>query len=360
MALGACAMLSACQTRDVLEPIVENGQAVPTAYWEIGSNVCKAGESFTFQGKYNVEPGKTPAYSEIWYKVKRDDAATATVKLAGSSFGFSKTAASSDTMRSANPIVRFDHSEAVWDGYEYIVKGSVPVSRTLKPVTWTKVKEWDQEKFDAYYPKGFQEEFMAECINLLTKDSTYYNALRTVYVNYPFENDKFAEINSKYSVNFPTNIDLTKDDKGSGEKSDLWFSTTTASNDAIVGYYYITIENQNAVVHEIGKDVPTADESGVLTYNGSTCYPVYDSAEWIFCRYDDDKGAIISTVRPNYMDAFKELLAVISFPEWIYDSTERVYSVEFSRNYKLEAEFRVYDTDGEEGVANDRREISIN
>lgn len=360
MALGAAALLSACSTRDVLEDIVTPGQAVPTAYWEVGSTVCKAGESFTFQGKYTVEPGKTPAYSEIWYRVKRSESASATARLAGTSFGFTKTVTATDTMRSMTPIVRFDHTQAEWDGYEFVIKGSVPVSRTLSPVSWVKVTQWDQERFDSYYPAGYQEEFRAECVDLLTKDSTYYNALRTVYINYPFANERFAEMNTKYGLSFPTDVDLSGDDQGAGVKSDLWFSTTEASEDAVVGYYYITIENGNAVVHEIGKDVPTADADGVLTYNGARCYPVYKSSPWVFCRYDDDLGAIVSTVRAAYVPAFRELLQQITFPEWIYDSTEKVYFVEFTRDYKLDTEFRVYDTDGEEGIANDRREISIN
>lgn len=362
MALGATALLSACETRDILGDVLENGQAVPTAYWEIGSNVCKAGDSFTFQGKYTVEPGKSPAYSEVWYNVKRIDVATATAKLAGSAFAIAKTVNATDTMRTMTPMARFDHSEAEWDGYEFIVKGSVPVSRTLSPVSWTKVAEWDQERFDSYYPQGFQEEFTAECINLLTKDSTYYNSLRAVYLNYPFANETFAELNAKYSLEFPTNVDLTSDDKGVSEKSDLWYETTTeeAKEENIVGYYYVTLEGETSVVHEIAKDAPTTNEKGDLVYDGLRCYPVYKSAAWVFCRYDDDLGVVVSTVRAEYMPAFRELLTVISFPEWIYDSTEGVYAVEFTRNYKLDAEFRVYDTDGEEGIANDRREISIN
>ena len=361
LALGVAASLSSCSTRDILEPIVDAGQAVPTAYWEVGSTVCKAGEKFSFQGKYNVEPGKQVAYSEVWYRVKRDESASATAKLAGNALGYTKTVSSADTMRTFTPIARFDHSLAEWDGYEYIIKGEIPVSRTLNPVAWSKPREWDQERFDSYYPKGFQDEFRAEVIDLLTKDSTYYTSLRQVYINYPFSNEQFAAVNAKYDVNFPTDIKVDEEDQGSAEKSDLWFSTVKASDDAITGYYYTTLnEDGTAVVHEIAMDLPTAAEDGTLQYNGYRCYPVYKSAEWVFCRYNDDLGVILSTVRAKYMPAFKELLQVISFPEWIYDSTDREYNIDFSRNYNLETEFRVYDTDGEEGIANDRRVISIN
>ena len=361
IALGASLALSSCGNRDVLENIVENGQAVPAAYWEVGSTVCKAGESFSFQGKYNVEPGKQVDHSEVWYRVNRDETGTATVKLAGNSLSYTKTYSSLDTMRSYQPVVRFDHSEAEWDGHEYIIKGQVPVSRTLSPVSWNKPATWDQEKFDSYYPKGFTEEFCAEVVDYLTKDSTYYSALRQVYINYPFANEQFTAVNSKYNVNFPDNIKMDGDDQGSSDKSDLWYTTSEASDAAVTGYYYLTLDAEgNAIVHEIAKDAPTFGEDGTVTYNGNRCYPVYDACDWVFCRYDDDLGAIISTVRAEYIPAFRELLNSISFTEWIFDSTEKVYNVEFGRNYKLDSQFRVYDTDGEEGIAADIREISIN
>ena len=108
----------------------------------------------------------------------------------------------------------------------------------------------------------------------------------------------------------------------------------------------------NKIVHEVAKDVQKQE--------GINYYPVYKSSAWVFCRYDDDLGAIISTVRPAYIPAFKELLASITFDQWIYDSSNKVYKVEFSRKYSLDAQFRVYDSKGEEGIANDVRTITIN
>lgn len=359
-ALVATLLLTSCGNRDIFNNIVEAGQEVPTAYWEVGSTACKAGESFTFQGKYTVSPGKTAAYSEVWYRVNRDESAAATVKLGGAAFSYTKSYSATDTMRAYQPVVHLDHSQAEFDGYEYVIKGEIPVSRTLSPVSWIDAQTWDQERFDSYYPKGFAAEFCDEVVEYLTKDSTYYNSLRTVYINYPFSNDLVKQVNAKYGTALPDNVDLTQEDGGSGDKSDLWFSTTEASDDAIVGYYYFDLVNGNNIVHEIAKDAPTFNADGTVTYNGATCYPVYKSSPWVFCRYNDDLGAIISTVRAQYMPAFKEMLQTISFQDWIYDSANKVYKVEFTRKYSLESQFRVYDTDGQEGIANDRRVITIN
>ncbi|MDE6397506.1 MAG: hypothetical protein K2K84_09565 [Muribaculaceae bacterium] len=352
VALAAGSLMTSCKTDDTLDDKMILGQAVPTCYWEVGSTVCKAGDSFTFQGKYNVEPGKNVNFSQVWYNVMRANAASVTVKLAGASLSYSKSISDNSEVRAYAPIATFLHKEAEWDGHEFVLTGSIKVSKTLAPVSWVDAAAWDQERFDTYYPAGFAQEFCDEVIEYLTKDSTYYNGLRTVYINYPFSNDQFKAVNDKYGLQFPDNIDMTGDDAGASDKSDLWFSTTEASDDAIIGYYYTTVEGENTIVHEVAKD---AEQTPGINY-----YPVYKSSPWVFCRYNDDLGAIISTVRPQYMPAFIELLKTIKFEEWIYDSANQVYKVDFSRKYTLQSQFRVYDTDGEEGIAADVREISIN
>lgn len=268
LTLGAVAVLTSCEKNDPLESVVEPGQKVPTAYWEVGSTACKAGESFTFQGKYTVDyEGASPSYSEVWYRVVRDESAAATVKLGGASLNYTKTVADNQVMRSYQPIARFSHDLAEWAGHEFQITGSVPVSRTLKPVNWTDIATWDGDRFDQYYPEGFADEFNNEVINLLTKDSTYYNALRQVYISHPFTMEQFAAANAKYKVNFPTNIDMTKEDNGAGEKSDLWFSTTQASEDAIIGWYYVTIDAAgNKIIHEVAKDVQRRKVSTTIRF----------------------------------------------------------------------------------------------
>lgn len=351
LAAAAAFSLTSCETNDTLGEHLTLGQEVPTCSWEVGSTVCKAGESFSFHGKYTIPEGRTGKYCEVWYRTMRSETAAATVALAGSSLSYTKTYSSSDTVRAYQPIVRVDHSQAQWTNHMFEIDGNVEVSRTLSPVSWLNAETWDADRFNSYYPTNFAEEFKAEVINYLTKDSTYYNALRTVYINHPFTNEQFQAMNSKYNLEFPT-IDMSGDDQGAGAKSDAWFSTTVASDAAIVGYYYTTIDAAgNTIVHEVAQK---NDNDGI------NYYPVYKSAPWVFCRYNDDLGAIISTVRSQYMPAFKELLATIAFEEWIYDSANKVYKVDFSRSYSLQSQFRVYDSAGEEGIASDVREISIN
>ena len=344
---AAAVTLPACSTRDTLGEVLIVGQEVPTCSWEVGSTVCKAGESFSFHGKYNIPQGRKGNYCEVWYRVMRDESAGATVALAGTSLSYTKTFTSTDTMRAYQPIVRYDHSQAEWTDHMYEIDGVVEVSRTLSPVTWVEAEQWDADRFASYYPAEFAAEFNAEVINYLTQDS-YYNALRTVYINYPFTNEQFTEVNGKYGLHFVTDIDMSSDDQGAGAKSDAWYTNT--SN--VVGYYYITVEDGKTIVHEVGLDANLND--------GKTYYEVYESAPWVFCRYNDDLGAIVSSVRAEYMPAFRDLLGTIAFRDWIYDSANKVYKVDFSRKYTLQSQFRVYDSEGEEGIASDIRDIAVN
>ena len=351
LTVGALA-LGSCANHDLIADNTQLGQAVPTCYYELGTNQCKAGESFTFLGKYYVEPGKTPDRSEIWYLIERQDVAAVSAKLGGSTLNYTSTVTLNDTMRAYQPVAVFPHSAAEFNGHEYLVNGSVNVSRTLAPVMWSDAAEWNQRLFDSYYPEGFADNFKKTVIGYLTDESSapsYYNALRAVYLNYNFTNEQFK------AVGLPE-IDTTKDDGGTSEKSDLWFSTTEAKDDAIVGYYYITYdttdpEKPKTIYHEVGKDYTPTE--------GQVIYPVYKAAEWVFCRYDDNSGSIVSSVRPEWLPKFKTLIENIPFQDWIYDSANRCFKVDFSRKYVLRVRYKVYDTDVNECVAYYTRDVTI-
>ena len=350
-ALGLFALTS-CDIHDMVDDIGDPGQYVPTCYWEVGSTTCKAGENFTFRGKYYTEKDFTPDHSEVWYAVLRDESASAGMKLT-SLMSYTKTYTKKDTVRSSQCVVKFPHDLAVWDGYEYIITGEVPTSPTLSPLSWNTPEIWSTAKFESYFPKNFKEEFCADVVNRLTRDSTYYAALRDIYMKYPFPNEQFAAVNAKYGTNLPTDIKYTEDEQEAvTDKSARWFTTTEASQEAIIGYYYKTVDAEgNTIIHEVPIDYKNPEV---------TLYPVYKAADWVFCRYDDDLGAIISTVRARYMPAFKELMQSVQFEEWVFDSSNRNFNVSFERKFSLQSRFLVIDTQGNVGCASDIREISIN
>lgn len=333
MAAGVLAM-TACANHDLIPDKTEVGQAVPTVYWEVGSTVCKAGEEFSFQGKYNNAPGRTPLRSEVWYQIVRDDAASVSAKLAGTALNYTQTVAHNDTMRSYQCHASYPHKAEYWDGHQNIFTGTVPVSETLSPVIWSDATEWDQERFDTYYPQGFAQQFLNTVLGYLTDAETadnYYGALRNVFINYNFTAEQLAPLGI-------TDLDLSGDDHGASVKSDAWYQTTEADESKIIGYYYITVGADGKSVYN---EIASADQAP----EGAVTYPVYDAAPWVFCRYDDNTGSILSTVRPEYLPKFRTLLEVIPFQDWIYDSANAVYKLEFERKYSLVAQFRSYDKD---------------
>lgn len=367
MALGLIAFTS-CEKNDPFADHLEIGQRVPTVYWEVGSTTAKAGGYFSFKGQYYTEDGHVPSHSEVWYSVTRNDEGEAVAKLAGSSFSYTKTLSATDTVRSNQSIAKFDHSLAVFDGYEYVLTDSVPVSETLQPINWNTPKVWEANKFTTYFPAEFAEEFEKAVDSLIVLDANY-SSLRYLYINYAFSNERFAEINEIYGTNFPTDIDYQEADAQAGatDKSTRW---TDYSNPAdskvgalVTGYYYPTIDEAGSPVYnEVATDAVYVDELGnyFLAADSTTkAYPVYDSAPWVFSRYDDDLGSVVSTVRPEYIEAFKALVEPITFTEWIYSSTDG-YAISFKRKYFLDANYRVFDTENNVGISHTSYSIEIN
>jgi len=333
-------LTTSCAIHDPFADNGELGQVLPTVDWEQGSTVVKAGRYATFKGKYYTTSEKAIDHSEVWCLIKREQTATATSKLT-TSLAYTKNYSLTDTVRSSQMVATYPHSKAEWDGYEYVLTDSFPTSRTLSPVTWVNPEEWDQEKFDSYYPATFQQEFKDYMVNALTKDSTYYNDLRSVYINYNFPIELFEQLNAQYGMDFPT-------DTTTADKSDVWFTT-----DEVDHYYYITVaDDGSAVYHEI------AQQSEAPA--GVNVQPVYKSAFWLFSRYSDDTGGKITTVRRQYMPYFKSMLETIPFTSWIYNTSDKAYTVNFNRTYYLEPQFRVYDTDGKVGVTTDNKEVTLN
>lgn len=342
LAIALAGIISSCAKHDPIADIGTLGQQLPTVSWELGSTVCKAGENVNFRALYYPAPGYTITHSEVWTAVSRSETAAATVKLT-SSLAYTKTYAKDDTVRRSQLVQSYDHSMAEWSesGYEYELKASFPTSQTLVPVAWVSPDSWDQEKFDTYYPANFQEEFVSTVIDYLTKDSTYYTDLRHVYINYDFKKEQFEELNAKHHVEFPVETD-------NANKSDLWYTDT----EKVIGKYYLTIENGITICHEISLDQEPPE--------GVTAYDVYDSSFWVFCRYSDDVGRAITSVRAEYMPYMKDLISLISFPEWVYNSVDKTYTVSFNRAYKLVPTVKVYDNNNKIGTDTDTKTIDIN
>lgn len=380
MAAGVL-LLSSCEKHDPVADNMQIGQYVPTCYWEVGSTACKAGSNFTFKGKYYTEEGHTPARSEVWYGVTLEESAAATVKLAGNNLSYTLTVSGIDTVRTSQVMATYLHSDSLWNGHEFELIDSVPTSLTFAPISWMNLATWDddaQKRFERYYPADFVDTFKTRVIGYMTDVKTaanYYNALKAVYLSYPFDNGLVGRVNNAHNTNLPTDILFNTGDQGMDQKSKYWYAADSITG-KIVKYYYnrvdstvkVTEEGESEVVYiTVPVEIATSEVTninattkvGTLIADASVvCYPVFDSAEWLFCRYDDNKGAIVTTVRENYLPAFADLFWEIPFTDWIYDGKN--YAVTFTREFILKASFKVYDTDGNVGVASNVYDITIN
>lgn len=333
--LGATALaliaMTSCETNDPFSDIMDAGQPVPTVSWSVGSTVAAAGDSIEISGKYYTDKDHTPDHSEVWETVVLNETAAATVGLT-SSLKYTQTVNVSDTVRTSMSA-SFPHSMATWNGHEWQLDTKIPTSQTLKSVTWATPEKWDQKKFDSYYPADFKQTFTDKVIDYLTKDNTYYSDLRGVYINYDFTAEQVQGVIAKYPALDKTALNSLVPAEGT-EKSDVWFTDATT----VVGKYYIDIVDGKAVYHEVA----TAD----ATDPSKTYYDVYKSSPWVFCRYDDNTGGVVTAVRDEYMPVFKDLISLIPFTDWIYSTSDKAYKVDFSRKYSLNLVFKVFDTEG--------------
>ena len=336
----AAAVMSSCAVHDPFADNMELGQVVPTVSWE-HSNVGKAGGFVNFKAKYYTSDDHTIDHCEVWGLVTRTTEASATCRLT-TSLSYTKTVSSTDTVRNYVKYASYPHSKAEWDGHEYVLVDSFPVSATLAPVNWVEPDDFDEERFDMYYPATFKQEFVDHVVNYLTRDSTYYNDLRNIYINYDFTAQQFEQLNAKYGVSIPTETE-------SGNKSDLWF----VNPDVVDHYYYITVDDAGVKTeHEIA----TPDQAPA----GVNVYDVYQSCAWVYSRYSDDTGGRITSVRKEYMPYWKDLISQIPFQDWIFNQGTNKYTIVFTRSYILYPVFQVYDETGKMGKDTETKAINLN
>ena len=382
IALGLIALTS-CEMNDPIADVAQIGQRVPTCFWEVGSTSAKAGEYVSFKGKYYTEDGHTPSHSEVWYNITQEDMIEAVSQLGG--LKYSKAISVKEEMRTNQCIAKYSHKKAIWTvsdsvfdesqngeyGYQWMIIDSVKISETLTPYTWKNPVQWGQKEEEhlAMLPTGFVEEFEAYMDSALMLDGAYEN-LRRVFIDHPFTNEQIKSVNEAYRVNIPlmdgSKYDVSDPQSLVAYKDSLWYDYNNSgivkkvgNNEVIIptdtiGYYY---ELNGEYI--IADDVVLIDKDYYLPDSITPVYPVFDSSPWVFSRLDPNLGAVVTTVRPEYIPAFKQLVGYVTFPEWIHSSSEG-YVISLNRGYLLDATFRVVDESGNVGVAFNKYTITVN
>jgi hypothetical protein len=331
---------ASCEKHDPFDENTITGAVGPETYWTIESSMVKAGESMGFTGQYYSTVAKID-HSEVWYELfeKEDKLVTASLIKA---FTYSYTSNTTNQKRMLQTIETYEHTEDLWNDSlrAYILTDRFPVSNTLSPISWVQPK--DLEGFDknlnAYFGENFASEFKAgvtakmnpsaeernyaaymnvlQGLSLLTDTITTPNGDRMPYVQWMTDsafnantnvwNRFFKQQDTIWSkVNFDTigfQVDSTPIKQGRPP--------------VIVGYKYDTTPILKPVVEEV--------------------VPVYDQI-----KQD------IDSVWENHVTFYDLILGAEG------------YSIEYKREYYINAELRVYDETGNYSKT-DAKEIGIN
>lgn len=344
-------LLASCAVNDPIADKMEIGQVLPTVSWELSSSVCKAGAEAGFLVKYYTTSDIASIdHIEVWGMETRVESAAATQKLVTSP-AYTLTVSVTDTVRANHILQSYAHSESNRVGQEYQMSAAFPTSSTLAPVAWSSPTEWDEEKFNMYYPETFKADFCDKMVSYLTQDSTYFGSLRNVYITYDFTKEQFDEVNAKYPNLEP--LPWSDSQEVGSTKGDLWYSVDTEKT---IGYYYTVVENGVTIEREVA----TIEEALAQGITEDKIFPVYKAPHWVFSRYSDDIGAAVTSVRAEYMPLWKELVKMIPFEKWIYNSADKNYAVDFSRKYAIVPQVRVYDTNGKYGTDTESKTVDLN
>ena len=341
LALGLLLItIASCEKHDLFDENTITGAVGPETYWTVESSMVKAGESMGFTGQYYSTVAKID-HSEVWYELfeKEDKLVTASLIKA---FTYSYTSNTTNQKRMLQTIETYEHTEDLWNDSlrAYILTDRFPVSNTLSPISWVQPK--DLEGFDknlnAYFGENFASEFKAgvtakmnpsaeernyaaymnvlQGLSLLTDTITTPNGDRMPYVQWMTDsafnantnvwNRFFKQQDTVWSkVNFDTigfQVDSTPIKQGRPP--------------VIVGYTY--------------------DTTPILK-------PVVEEVVYVYDQIKQD----IDSVWENHVTFYDLILGAEG------------YSIEYKREYYINAELRVYDERGNYSKT-DAKEIGIN
>lgn len=342
---------AACEMHDPFDENTITGAVGPEAYWTIESSMVKAGESMGFTGQYYSTVAKID-HSEVWYDLWEKEERLVTASLI-KAFTFSYSQNPIAQKRMLQTIAKYNHTEELWSDslHAYVLTDRFPVSNTLAPISWVQPK--DLKDFDknlnAYFGQDFAKNFKDSLTSTKMNDGDkrHYAAYMNVLQGLSLLTDTILTPNgdrmpyvqwitdSTYNANTAIWV---KDFK---QNDTIWSKTEV---DTIGMRIFDTIDVKKTMVTnpETGKREPKYD---TIFYTDTAYYthPKFEDAVYV---YDQIQRAIDS-VWENH----------VTFQDLIYGSEG--YSIEYKREYYINAELRIYDEKGTYSKT-DSKEININ
>ena len=164
LALGLLLVTAAsCEMHDPFDENTITGAKGPETYWTVESSMVKAGGSVEFTAQYysTVAPDYID-HTEVWYSLfeKEDKVVTASLIKA---FTYSEASSTTIQKRVLQTIQSYAHSQDLWRDslHAYVLEDKFPVSNTLSPSSWTNPTSLDgfDKNLHTYFGEDFAKNF---------------------------------------------------------------------------------------------------------------------------------------------------------------------------------------------------------
>jgi hypothetical protein len=331
---------ASCEKHDPFDENTITGAVGPETYWTIESSMVKAGESMGFTGQYYSTVAKID-HSEVWYELfeKEDKLVTASLIKA---FTYSYTSNTTNQKRMLQTIETYEHTEDLWNDSlrAYILTDRFPVSNTLSPISWVQPK--DLEGFDknlnAYFGENFASEFKAGVTAKMNPSAE--------------ERNYAAYMNVLQGLSLLTDTITTPN----GDRMPYVQWMTDSAFNANTNVWNRFFKQQDTIWSKVNFDTigfqvdSTPIKQGrppvIVGYKYDTTYITKPWVDQVVEVYPQIKHAIDS-VWENHVTFYDLILGAEG------------YSVEYKRDYYINAELRVYDEKGNYSKT-DAKKIGIN
>ena len=342
LALGLLLVAAAsCEKHDPFDENTITGAVGPETYWTIESSMVKAGESMGFTGQYYSTVAKID-HSEVWYELfeKEDKLVTASLIKA---FTYSHTSNTTNQKRMLQTIQSYAHSEDLWSDSlrAYILTGRFPVSNTLSPISWVQPKDLNgfDKNLHAYFGENFAAEFKAGVTAKMnpTADERNYAAYMNVLQGLSLLGDTIVTPNGDQMPYVQWITDSTFN-----ANTNTW-NKFFKKNDTIWSKVnFDTVGIQIDTTFKTTGRPPKQDTTWIY----DTTYLTKPWVDKVDDVYPQIKHALDS-VWENHVTFYDLILGADG------------YSIEYQRNYYINAELRIYDEKGTYSKT-DSKEIGIN
>jgi hypothetical protein len=331
---------ASCEKHDPFDENTITGAVGPETYWTIESSMVKAGESMGFTGQYYSTVAKID-HSEVWYELfeKEDKLVTASLIKA---FTYSYTSNTTNQKRMLQTIETYEHTEDLWNDSlrAYILTDRFPVSNTLSPISWVQPK--DLEGFDknlnAYFGENFASEFKAGVTAKMNPSAE--------------ERNYAAYMNVLQGLSLLTDTITTPN----GDRMPYVQWMTDSAFNANTNVWNRFFKQQDTIWSKVNFDTigfqvdSTPIKQGrppvIVGYKYDTTYITKPWVDQVVEVYPQIKHALDS-VWENHVTFYDLILGADG------------YTIEYKRDYYINAELRVYDEKGNYSKT-DAKKIGIN